>query len=837
MQRHFLTAGYFTLLLILFSGPIPARSQSLTSDTTWQGNVTVEDDLVIPAGITLTIKPGTQITVLPSDNTKTDPEYMSPLTEIVVRGILKIEGLKESQVAFSLKQEPGVNKDRWAGIVINGGQVIANHLKIADAENAFNVLGGSLIGDNCIITNNRYGLVAQGRDSLVTLSNSQISANDYGVLALRGANISRKKVTIEANTKKDLLSLGTTTPAVITKHTPKEQEARRSYGDEVLLGDTVWQGRIQVTGLIRLPVGSRLIVLPGSVIEFSKNDTNNDGIGENGLMIQGVLIAKGTLKNPIIFRSSEKNRKPGDWDAINIINSDGARNLIEYCQIEDAYRGLHFHFANVAVYYTLFTNNFRGIQFQESAVDIRNNIFFNNNSGIQARDSEIEFHNNTLTDNIAGANFFRTSISASGNTISRNFEFGMKIREGFPKVSNNALYNNRYGLMLQDTKFGEVSANLLANNIESGLSLNTVDNTAVHSNYIQANGFNGINIRETRATISDNHITDNGERGIGILAFYGMITRNTFCNNGRYHIENEGKLDVAAPLNWFAESDPAPMIFDKVDDAGRGLVDYMPVLTRPDAFQWSLPTIPTNLIWREKIDIPFDITVPMTVTLSIAHGARIAFAENAGLVVQGKLLASGDSGKRILFTSLNRKQKNSWDEIRLEHAEGSIFTNCDFEFATWALHCHFTYLPVTGCRFKDNYGGIRFRSGPLMIHDSLFTGNTIGIRSFIGKAVIENNVITKNEKGIFVREMGSGLFITKNNIYANEDYNIRLGEFNNEDVNAPENWWGTVTPLDTFFDAHIEPGIGFVRYEPVLQKPLPVKAEDFPDEQQPAVKQ
>ena len=65
----------------------------------------------------------------------------------------------------------------------------------------------------------------------------------------------------------------------------------------------------------------------------------------------------------------------GDWDSINIMNSDKAQNLIEFCQIEDAYRGLHFHFSHVTVADSIIRNNYRGIQFQESVVEITEHLF------------------------------------------------------------------------------------------------------------------------------------------------------------------------------------------------------------------------------------------------------------------------------------------------------------------------------------------------------------------------------------------------------------------------------------------------------------------------------
>jgi nitrous oxidase accessory protein NosD len=110
--------------------------------------------------------------------------------------------------------------------------------------------------------------------------------------------------------------------------------------------------------------------------------------------------------------------------------------------------------------------------------------------------------------------------------------------------------------------------------------------------------------------------------------------------------------------------------------------------------------------------------------------------------------------------------------------------------------------------------GLRFRSGPLTISKCLFTGNKIGLRSYQGVAQITESDFTGNEIGIFVREKGSGLNITRSNFFNNSVYNIRIGDFNNEDVKASGNWWGSDNPAATIFDARNEPDIGFVLFEP-----------------------
>jgi hypothetical protein len=147
-------------------------------------------------------------------------------------------------------------------------------------------------------------------------------------------------------------------------------------------------------------------------------------------------------------------------------------------------------------------------------------------------------------------------------------------------------------------------------------------------------------------------------------------------------------------------------------------------------------------------------------------------------------------------------------------------------FAAWGIHSHFSPLSITGCSFSGNEGGIRFRSGPLRVGNSLFRDNGIGIRAFRGTAEISNNIITANNKGIFVREQGGGLTITGNNIFANNDYNVWVGDFNREDIRAGGNWWGIGDPEETFFDGRREPGIGMVLYDPPLEQPLEISVAD-----------
>lgn len=815
-KRLYIVLMFISAVLVLLPYST-AQAAVLTANTVWQGNVVIKEDILVPSGITLTILAGTRITVQGAENTKTDPEYLSPLTEITVRGVLRVQGNKQAPVELKSSED---KVGGWAGIIIDNGSAEISSCHISDADTAVYQTGGTLRLTTSTLTGNRYGLVVQGATSTARLEGSRIIGNDYGLFNYAGAGITRQDTQVTGNAKRDLYERPAVAAPAMQAYPYRELPVAREYGDEALAGETVWQGRIRINGLIRVPEGGRLIILPGTVVEFRKKDTNGDGFGENGLFIQGRLIAKGTREAPIFFRSAEKDSKMGDWDAINIMNSDGSQNLIEFCQIEDAYRGAHFHFSNLSITNTVFRNNYRAIQFQESAVDIRNSWMYGNKSGVQGRDSTIVFSKNQVVGNYDGANFFRVHLTAAGNRFQRNQKEGLRLRESTSTLTENLVDGNRFGVMVADTYHSSFSRNVISANSEIGVSLKNSDNLEVTGNFFTSNGVNGLNIQETRATVQGNLFAGNGDRGIGILSFSGLLTGNNFTANGLYAIDYEGTQDLAAPNNWWGGAAPEKVIGDKRIDPKRGRVGHDPASSVAHPIRWPLNEVASDTSWHGAVLVDSTVTVPKGSSLVIAPGTRVLFAKSTGLTVQGRLDAAGSRGQKITFSAQEPREDSLWDEIILEYAEGSRIAHCIFEYATWGLHSHFTNLSVTDSIFRKNSGGMRFRSGPMLIARSVFTGNGIGIRSYRGNAIIRENLITDNDTGIFVREKGSGLSITANNLAANHGYGVRIGDFNDEDVSAKENWWGPGEPQQYLFDGRSEPGIGTILYEPYRHEPI-----------------
>ena len=194
------TIGLFIIsFCILF--PAFAAAGVITKDTVWQGEVALQDDILVPAGITLTIRPGTIVRVATAESTKTDPEYMSPLTEITVRGTLKVEGTAKSPVLFT---SAGGNKaSNWAGIIIDGGAADLRSCRIMDAESALYVVDGTVRLADSELRGNRYGITALGAKSIVKVTACLITDNDYGLFLYREAKVDSRDCTVRDNRKKD----------------------------------------------------------------------------------------------------------------------------------------------------------------------------------------------------------------------------------------------------------------------------------------------------------------------------------------------------------------------------------------------------------------------------------------------------------------------------------------------------------------------------------------------------------------------------------------------------------------------------------------------------------
>lgn len=337
----------------------------------------------------------------------------------------------------------------------------------------------------------------------------------------------------------------------------------RYSGEDTLYRDTVWEGEVLIDGILTVAPGATLEIRPGTMVRFTRADTNKDGIGEHEMFIQGTFRALGTAQAPIVFTSAEANPVPGDWGAINMMASDGD-NRLENCLVEYAYRGFHAHFARARLSDSVFRRNVRGIQFQESTVSIDACRIIENLNGVQFRDSTVTFAGSVLNGNYWGLRCVYSEVTLSGCRIEDNLVNGANLRDSVVEVIGNLVGENRKGLYLQRSR-GVVRGNSLTNNIEYGILL-----------------------EDSVFDVLENRIAGNNRGGIKWTDSQGTLKGNLLTENGEYALVNDGAGDVDASQNWWGT--PLPEEVEELVRDGRkrpdaGLAFTVPLLKEKPLFR------------------------------------------------------------------------------------------------------------------------------------------------------------------------------------------------------------------------------------------------------------
>jgi hypothetical protein len=175
--------------------------------------------------------------------------------------------------------------------------------------------------------------------------------------------------------------------------------------------------------------------------------------------------------------------------------------------------------------------------------------------------------------------------------------------------------------------------------------------------------------------------------------------------------------------------------------------------------------------------------------------------------------------------------RNQQVGIRVAGYEASISRNLISNCST-AITGTAYKLTIQGNNIIKNQVGIRCESvgaNDVVISNNLISNNSKGITLVCPTATIRGNTIINNEFGISIVKISENSVptIQNNNIYANSQYNLRLGASN--DINANPNWWGSTnsTVIDQgIYDYNDDFQVGKVNFVPILNEANPQALPD-----------
>jgi len=180
---------------------------------------------------------------------------------------------------------------------------------------------------------------------------------------------------------------------------PSAADGETVLTDGVVEEDTLWSGRVLLTGRTTVKKGAVLTIAPGTVVSFAWTDEDGNGIGDGELKVEGRLVARGTREEMITFTSAREEPQARDWTFVMI--ELGGENVVEHCLFEYAFTGLQMHFARGTVRGSVFRRNFEAMRFSTADLLIEGNSFVGNTYGIryESRGSETTIRRNDFTGN------------------------------------------------------------------------------------------------------------------------------------------------------------------------------------------------------------------------------------------------------------------------------------------------------------------------------------------------------------------------------------------------------------------------------------------------------
>lgn len=253
--------------------------------------------------------------------------------------------------------------------------------------------------------------------------------------------------------------------------------------------------------------------------------------------------------------------------------------------------------------------------------------------------------------------------------------------------------------------------------------------------------------------------------------------------------------------------------------------------------------------WKGHILVKGVVVVKKGVTLTIRPGTTVGFAridrDNNGvgdgeLRIEGRIVARGTQGQRIVFTSAEQKRETrDWSYIHLlASQENNLFEYCCFEYGFSGMQVHYSTVRIADCLFSSNYEGLHFNTANVEADHNTFSKNGTAIRfkRLEGKVAINNSDIHGNEIGVlFGRQQINAVdfknlnkpvefpLFLNNNIHDNEKYNFSMGEGQNLDISVKDNWWGATAASkieESIFDKSSDATLGRIIFSPYLSSPV-----------------
>jgi parallel beta-helix repeat protein len=257
-----------------------------------------------------------------------------------------------------------------------------------------------------------------------------------------------------------------------------------------LSADVVWSGAVDVATEVVVGPEATLLVLPGTIVRFAKQET--EGAPPAKLTVRGVLVAQGTAQEPIVFTSSAQDPRPGDWGGVVFDQSSRRTSRLQSCRIEYATHGIAASMAAVTLEHCELRGNRIGLNAAQRLLGrmfdcvVEGNevgLYFNQSQGFMVENSRIRRNakGGAICVNASEPRIGRCSIEDNGNV-------GVSCIQGAsPLIEGNEIRGHERGVHLELKSNPRLLGNTIAGN-QTGVWAEKLVFPVLERNVISGNG-------------------------------------------------------------------------------------------------------------------------------------------------------------------------------------------------------------------------------------------------------------------------------------------------------------------------------------------------------------
>jgi parallel beta-helix repeat protein len=347
--------------------------------------------------------------------------------------------------------------------------------------------------------------------------------------------------------------------------------------DQKISRDATLKGTMVIPGNLVVPKGLRLTVQKGAILKFGRGF---------GMLVEGDLVAEGTMEEPVVFTSDAAEPAPGSWNGMQI----GIR--MNWVRIECAATGM--------------------VIGGKSQVSMRHSKVSNCDTGIDVgKGGDLEFISGIITGNQTGMTGNAGSkVNVVDSYVSGNRMAGIVVMG--PKeiaVTGSKIFGNGSGINLVQTFSFTASNNEIFAN-ECGIFMErTGRSNRVSGNRIFGNG-KGISIAIVSSPAIESNVFENNSTGMSITKYCSPeVILNEFIGN-KVGIEMKAKCRPVIENNGFTGSEKAisinessyPVIKGNVFKANSSHIYLEDRQSSEFEVRVGTETVPINLLPSEKMD-------------------------------------------------------------------------------------------------------------------------------------------------------------------------------------------------------------------------------------------